>query len=790
MCFATFTKIVLLTIASAGYCQAQLADSLIAEFHVQMPATDKVDTLNSIGFDLIFTDPTEARIIFNEAIKLAESANYRSGEAKALKNRAISYDIQGNSNQAIVFYQESLGLLETLQDTLGISRLKNNLGIAYKNLGDLETARKFYHESIALKELLGDVKGVAYGLNNIGELYQKEGAFKEALAYFTRANSIVDSLEDDRGRSITLSNIALSYLETEDYEQAVAYLRRSMLLDEASEDLYSLSYSYILLGRAHLNTGRIAEGIRAIGKAEKIAKEIGALKVHYDSQVVKKQLLQRSGQVAQLPELYEKILVLNDSLARLNLVEETAKMKAIYESREKELMIQELQKESTLNLKLIEAQNRVFRLTMTTVVLLGVLLIIVFVLYKNVKGKKRELEVKIIERDAAIKEAEHASQAKSQFLAQMSHEIRTPLNSIIGYTDQIIETDLDDNQRKHLAIANQSALGLLGIINGILDLSKLEAGKLELIVEQTDLIELCEHVTQMTSYKADQKKIALKLTPLDREFRYVLADDTRLRQVLINLLANAVKFTENGEVALKAEVLGETEDGKTRFKFSVSDTGIGIKSENVQKIFQAFSQEDSSTTRKYGGTGLGLSISNILLSLMDSELQVESVHGKGSTFSFEVAFQLLDSKVPKADSKPDTGKSSTKKVVSESDKLTVLIAEDNSNNMVLAKMMVKKALPNARIIEAGNGKDAVKVYIDEKPDIILMDIQMPELDGYAASREIRKLETDSRTPIIALTAGSMRADKQNCYDAGMDDFVSKPIINDALTITLSKWIKD
>ncbi|MEQ9405630.1 MAG: ATP-binding protein [Cyclobacteriaceae bacterium] len=791
LCFTTFTKFILLAIVSAGYCQAQQADSLIVGLPTEMSGNDKVDTLNKIGFNLIFTNPTEARTIFNEAIIVAESVNYDHGKAQALKNKAISYDIQGNSNQAIVYYQESLGLLEALQDTLGISRLKNNLGIAYKNLEDLETARKFYGESIVLKELLGDIKGVAYGLNNIGELYQKEGAFEEALEYFTRANFIVDSLDDNRGRSITLSNLAISYLEMKNYDLAISYLRRSMELDEASEDLYSLSYSYILLGRAYLNTSRVSEGLDVIRKAEKIAMDISALKVYYDSQVVKAQLIRKSGLVSQLPDLYEEILILNDSLARLNLVAETAKMRAIYESREKELIIEDLQKESVLNLKLIEAQGRIFRVSVIAVFLLGVLLIIVFVLYKKVRGKKRELEVKIIERNAAKEEAEHASKAKSQFLAQMSHEIRTPLNAIIGYTDQIIETNLDDSQRKHLEIVNQSALGLLGIINGILDLSKLEAGKLELIIEHTDLIELCEHVVQMTSYKAGQKNIELKLTALDSKYRYVLADDIRLRQVLVNLLANAVKFTEEGEIELKAEALGETEDGKVRFRFSVSDTGIGIQPQNVEKIFQAFSQEDSSITRKYGGTGLGLSISNILLSLMKSELQVASTPGKGSTFSFEVAFQLSNKTTKRIDSKSGgEGNSSVQKIVSKNDKLKVLIAEDNSNNMVLAKMMLKKVLPNAKIIEAENGQDAVNIFVKEKPDVILMDIQMPEMDGYAASREIRKIETDIRTPIIALTAGSMRADKEKCYDAGMDDFVSKPIINDALTITLSRWIKD
>lgn len=793
--FTIYLKVVIsFALFPTEYCQAQYADSLMASLPQGMEVVKKVDTLNQIGFNLIFTDPFESRIIFNEAIALTEDAGYIQGHAKALKNKAISYDIQGNSNQAIIYYQQSLALLEPLQDTLGISRLKNNLGIAYKNLDDFEMAQKFYGESIVLKKLLGDVKGVAYGLNNIGELFQKRGAFEKAQGYFAKAYFIVDSIGDNRGRSITLSNLAISFLELEEYDLAITNLERSMLLDEQSEDYYSLSYSYLLLAKAYLNTCKLEEGLEAVEKGERLSQEIGALKVYYDSQVLKARLMKRAGDTKDLPDLYEEILILNDSLAHVNLIEETAKMKSIYESREKELVIADLNKKSMLSQRLMEAQQQVFKLSLVAVLILAVLLLIVYVLYRKVGTKKRELEIKIIERNTAKKEAERASKVKSQFLAQMSHEIRTPLNAVIGYTDQVIETTLNETQSDHLMIVKKSALGLLGIINGILDFSKLEVGKLDLVVEHTDLEDLCQHAIQMSGYKASENDLKLNFNGIDRKYRYVLADDIRLRQVLLNLLSNATKFTKKGEIELTVMVLEEKEDGKGLFSFAVRDTGIGIQPEALEKIFRAFSQEDATTTRRYGGTGLGLSISNNLLSLMGSKLEVLSTPGEGSTFSFDIFLELSDVRSTKgvAPKKPGLEPQSSNRVVSTSDKLKVLIAEDNTTNMILAKMLLKKALPNAKIIEAENGLEAVSLFVEVQPDVIFMDVQMPEMDGYTATKKIRALEQslDTKTPVIALTAGSMEADKERCYAAGMDDFVSKPIVNDALATALRKWVVD
>ncbi|WP_097128020.1 ATP-binding protein [Spirosoma fluviale] len=242
--------------------------------------------------------------------------------------------------------------------------------------------------------------------------------------------------------------------------------------------------------------------------------------------------------------------------------------------------------------------------------------------------------------------AEQATLAKSDFLSTMSHEIRTPLNGVIGFTDLLLKTKTDETQRHYLSLVNQSANSLLDIINDILDFSKIEAGKLELVVEQTDLLAVGRQVADMIKLPAHQKKLEMLLNIDPSIPRFVWADQIRLRQILINLLSNAVKFTQQGEIELSIErIRDHLADGSTSLRFAVRDTGIGIAERNQEKIFEAFSQEDSSTTRRFGGTGLGLAISNKLLGLMGSQLQLTSELGKGSTFFFTIQFKSLPGEV-------------------------------------------------------------------------------------------------------------------------------------------------
>ena len=406
----------------------------------------------------------------------------------------------------------------------------------------------------------------------------------------------------------------------------------------------------------------------------------------------------------------------------------------------------------------------------------------------NIKLQENNDEIESMNEELkeSIEEAQKADKAKTEFLATMSHELRTPLNGVIGFSEILRKTTLEDYQREFLDIVIQSANNMLAIISDIMDFTRIDSNKLQIKTETVDLQKLVEHTLEVIKKRADEKDLKI-ITDIETPFRVVTIDPLRFNQVLLNLLTNAVKFTDNGSVTVVIrEKLIDKNQQTIKLHVSVRDTGLGIKEEHQKTIFDAFSQADMSNSRKFGGTGLGLAISKQLLDRMGSDLQLTSVLGKGSHFYFDLILPYYDETVLEKNTgnKPLSVQNDSK-VVDMSGK-KILIVEDDPINMKLSKAALSRFSKDMILLEANNGEEAYNLFLKHHPDLILMDIIMPELDGYQATAMIRQL--DGQIPIIAMTAKALEEDKEKCLAAGMNEYITKPISLDVLKKTVENYL--
>ncbi len=401
---------------------------------------------------------------------------------------------------------------------------------------------------------------------------------------------------------------------------------------------------------------------------------------------------------------------------------------------------------------------------------------------REIKRKNSQLEKYQKELIQAKDLAEQGKRIKENFLANMSHEIRTPINGIIGLVNLLSQTEINDKQAEMLGLLKTSSTSLLGVINDVLDLSKIESGKFKINRSETNIIELCKAVVNLLDIGAKEKRIALVLE-LDPQLpKKIIADSLRLNQILMNLIGNAIKFTNEGSVTLKVEVL-DKKGNNLKLKFKVIDTGIGIAKENIDKIFEVFEQADEQTTVKFGGTGLGLSIVKNLAKLKGGNLDVESEEGKGSAFSFTNWYEVVSSSVEE-----ESERAKPLQLTPFND-VKILLAEDNVINTFLITKILKSW--NIAVVVVENGQQAIDKIKEDDYDLVLMDTYMPVMSGIDAIKAIRNgiAPGKENIPIINFSAAIMDGDKKVAMDAGANDILNKSFEPKLLHDKISYYLK-
>lgn len=718
---------------------------------------ERIDAYIDYLFEIRKFNPEKSIEIANEVIRLAEQIDDKLGQGRALNHKGFCHTLKADYQEALVALDKAMMLAKAIPDQGLEARVNKNYGTVYRDLGKLSDAFSYYEEAILIYEKLGretELGGVLLQISNLHlDLYEYENALEYALRCITLFES-PNVVKREAEVRYTLGNI---YFKQENFACANDEFEKSRSLSEPESINYMLAE--IGLGQVSCQLGnyKIAKEILELGLAQaKVLDHIeGRITAHYylGKVLFKREHLQnakkhfkRAYELAVEHSRRHNVMSIHGMLSEL--YEKMGRIdKAFFHLKAFEKLKEEIFQQNTIN-KLRHLQT------------------------------KQEIELATKEKEVATKTAT----LKQQFIANMSHEIRTPMNAILGMTRILNEKEPRADQTRYLGYIEQSANNLLVIINDILDFSKIEAGKVRIEKINFSLKDALKNVVNTLRIKAEEKGLKLWFEMKNNVPSSVQGDPTRLTQILINLVGNAIKFTEKGRVDIVV-FLEKIEGDNHYVKFQVIDTGIGISEDYVHKIFESFSQAGTDLARKYGGTGLGLTISKELVELMSGSIGVKSELGEGTTFEFTIPFVLSNMQLTHAQAKVFTLSDEEKWVLNN---MHVLLAEDNEFNKILAEDVLQDMAPKMRISHAENGIEVLEFLQDNAVDLVLMDIQMPLMNGLEATKEIRK--TNKELPIIAMTANVMQDDIETYLDNGMDSHVPKPFTKEDLFTKILKHV--
>ena len=715
----------------------------------------RIDTLVDIAVEVRDSDVDGASLMADDIIARAQAEGYRRGLARGLNLKGSCYWLKGEYDSGLAVLREALSIATRIKDRKLEARILYYFGNIYRDMGDLANVLTYFERALAIYEEISDEFQQSVILTSVSNLLYDINDFDSALEYalkclpiFERANNVSSLINVHN----TLGNI---YFKKEQYEDALHYFEMNLQLSEPETVAYVMAESGV--GKVYYRMHDFEKSNMHLSDALQQSKELGNAEVQIICNFYLGRLYMDEGTYRQaLQYLSLAYTLATEYLRRHDLMSVHEMLSALYDK------MGDIPK-AFHHLKSFEQlKEEIFKQT----------------IINELRNLQVRQQIELAQKEKEV--AERTAFLKHQFMANMSHEIRTPMNAIVGMTRLLLGKDPRPEQLRYLNAIQMSADNLLVIINDILDLSKIEAGKI--VIEHTDfaLREVLHSVRDMLMLKAEEKHIELRIDVEDGIPRRLTGDPTRLNQVLINLAGNAVKFTEKGYVAIKVSTR-KREGEKLWLQFDVTDTGIGIAPEYVDSIFDSFTQAGADTTRKFGGTGLGLTISRQLVTLMGGEISVKSELGQGTTFTaympFEEAEQQED--IPHSDVLDTTA-------MGRLNKLKVLLVEDNEFNRMVAEDTLKEMIPGIDLHMAVDGQQAVNKLEHEMFDVVLMDIQMPVMDGVTATRMIRITlpEPAKSVKIIAMTANVLQEDVQQYFEAGMNAYVSKPFNADELLLKM------
>jgi signal transduction histidine kinase/CheY-like chemotaxis protein len=680
-----------------------------------------------------------------KAVKLSEETHNEDRLSRASSSLSQLYIIQENWKDALPWAEKALDIQVKLGNEQQIAVCQINAGGVYYKLHNIPLAEKTLKEALATGEKLNDKSTIANSAMSLGDIYQETGRYEEAIPYFIKSVAASKAMDNASLISTANYNLGSLYFEKKKYREALEVYKNGLAAVRDRDDFQMEQYMmYEGLSKTYFKLGDYRNAYEALHQSA----------------------------------------MLKDSTAQRLQSKKLLELQTQFETEQKDKEIVVLNKDRQLKQEEAMRQRELKNFFIGGAILLLLIAGLLLNRYYIKQRSEKQLAEKNILVEQAKQRAEQSEQFKSRFLANMSHEIRTPMNAVMGMTNLLLAEEQNEKNHRYLSVIKSASENLLVIINDILDLSKMEAGKMQLEHIPFLLKNVTESVYDTLELKAAEKQLTF-ITDISESVPDVLiGDPARLTQVLLNLVGNAVKFTDKGSVIL--QVKNGTGDHPSSSSpltsssipvtFVVTDTGIGIEKEKQRDIFESFSQAHAGNAHTYGGTGLGLTISKNLVELFGGKLSLESEAGTGAVFSFTLNMEkgneemlqqhLRNNETYSADDLFD---------------LKILVAEDNAHNQLVIVDTLKKLMDDVEIDVVRNGKEALTALEEQSSprsrqyDLILMDVQMPEMDGYETTRHIRnKSSPYSEIPIIALTASVVRSDLKKCIDAGMNSYVSKP----------------